>query len=48
MQRIGIEDAEDFLDLFAASAGDFLDGWFESGPFKAVFDIKDTPERAKP
>ena len=25
------------LDLFAASAGDFLDGWFESAPIKAAF-----------
>jgi phytoene dehydrogenase-like protein len=27
----------DLLALFAQSAGDFLDGWFESDPIKAVF-----------
>jgi phytoene dehydrogenase-like protein len=27
----------DLAALFAASAGDFLDGWFESDPIKAVF-----------
>jgi len=27
----------DFLDLFTASVGDFLDSWFESAPIKAVF-----------
>ncbi len=27
----------DLLDLFAKSAGDWLDGWFESEPIKALF-----------
>ena len=27
----------DVLDLFAKSAGDWLDGWFESDPIKALF-----------
>ena len=27
----------DLLALFASSAGDFLDGWFESDPIKAVY-----------
>ncbi|MFC5374066.1 phytoene desaturase family protein [Brevundimonas faecalis] len=27
----------DLLDLFAKSAGDWLDGWFESDPIKALF-----------
>ncbi len=27
----------DLLDLFAESASDFLDGWFESEPVKAAF-----------
>ena len=28
---------QEFLTLFAASAGDYLDGWFESAPIKAVY-----------
>jgi phytoene dehydrogenase-like protein len=28
---------QDLLHLFASSAGDFLDGWFESAPIKAVY-----------
>ena len=27
----------DLLDLFSKSAGDWLDGWFESAPIKALF-----------
>ncbi|MFX5839770.1 FAD-dependent oxidoreductase, partial [Acinetobacter baumannii] len=27
----------DLLDLFTKSAGDWLDGWFESDPVKALF-----------
>ena len=30
-------DSATLLDLFAKSAGDYLDGWFESDPVKAVF-----------
>ena len=33
--RIRLDLQRDLLDLFAASAGDFLDGWFESAPIKA-------------
>jgi phytoene dehydrogenase-like protein len=28
---------QELLTLFAASAGDYLDGWFESAPIKAVY-----------
>ena len=38
IRALGLDLQRDLLDLFAASAGDFLDGWFESGPFKAVFE----------
>ena len=34
---LGIEGQRDLLDLFAKSAGDWLDGWFESDPIKALF-----------
>jgi phytoene dehydrogenase-like protein len=37
IRRLGLDLQRDFLDLFTASAGDFLDGWFESAPIKAVF-----------
>ena len=37
MRRCGLDLQRDLLDLFAASAGDFLDGWFESAPIKAAF-----------
>ncbi|MGH9476075.1 MAG: phytoene desaturase family protein [Terriglobales bacterium] len=30
-------DRRELLRLFATSAGDYLDGWFESDPIKAVF-----------
>jgi phytoene dehydrogenase-like protein len=35
----GLDQAgrRDLLDLFAKSAGDWLDGWFESDPVKALF-----------
>ena len=35
--RLPMESRRDMLTLFASSAGDFLDGWFESDPIKAVF-----------
>lgn len=38
-RRLGRLDAtarQDLLSLFAGSAGDWLDGWFESDPIKAV------------
>ncbi len=37
IRSLGLDLQRDFLDLFAASAGDFLDGWFESAPVKAAF-----------
>ncbi len=37
IRALGLDLQRDFLDLFTASAGDFLDGWFESAPIKAVF-----------
>ena len=27
----------ELLDLFVKSAGDYLDGWFESAPIKAAY-----------
>ena len=35
--RLDTEGRRDLLDLFAKSAGDWLDGWFESDPIKALF-----------
>jgi phytoene dehydrogenase-like protein len=35
--RVGLEAERDLVHLFTGSAGDFLDGWFESDPIKAVF-----------
>ena len=37
LRRLGIEDQRELLDLFARSAGDYLDGWFESAPIKAAY-----------
>src|ERR1700760_4605170 len=37
MNRLNLEQQRVFLDLFAMSAGDYLDGWFESPPIKAVY-----------
>ena len=31
MNKLNLEQQRDFLDLFAMSAGDYLDGWFEIG-----------------
>jgi phytoene dehydrogenase-like protein len=36
LRRLGMEQQRDLLDLFTKSARDFLDGWFESDPIKAV------------
>lgn len=36
LRPLGLDLQRDFLDLFTASAGDFLDGWFESAPIKAA------------
>jgi len=35
--RLDLTGRRDVLDLFAKSAGDWLDGWFESDPVKALF-----------
>ncbi len=37
MSRLGVTGQRDLLALFAQSAGDWLDGWFESDPIKAAF-----------
>ena len=37
LRRLGLEGQRDVLDLFTASAGDFLDGFFESAPIKAAY-----------
>jgi len=36
IRALGLDLQRDFLDLLTASAGDFLDGWFESAPIKAA------------
>ena len=37
LNKLSITAKRDLLDLFAKSAGDWLDNWFESAPIKAVF-----------
>jgi phytoene dehydrogenase-like protein len=37
LRRLAIEDQRELVDLFARSAGDYLDGWFESAPIKAAY-----------
>jgi phytoene dehydrogenase-like protein len=37
MRRLGLPLQRDLLAFFTASAGDYLDGWFESAPIKAVY-----------
>jgi len=37
IRALGLELQRDVLDLFTASAGDFLDGWFDSAPIKAAY-----------
>jgi phytoene dehydrogenase-like protein len=37
LHRLDMAARRDALDLFAKSAGQMLDGWFESDPLKAVF-----------
>ncbi|HSN41046.1 MAG TPA: NAD(P)/FAD-dependent oxidoreductase [Burkholderiales bacterium] len=37
LRKLGMATRRDLLDLFAKSAGDLLDGWFESEPVKAAF-----------
>jgi len=36
LRPLGIEGQRDLLELFARSAGDVLDQWFESDPIKAI------------
>jgi phytoene dehydrogenase-like protein len=37
MSGLTLSARRDLLDLFTKSAGDFLDGWFESTPIKAAY-----------
>jgi phytoene dehydrogenase-like protein len=37
IRRLGLDLQRDLLALFTSSAGDYLDGWFESDPIKAVY-----------
>jgi phytoene dehydrogenase-like protein len=37
LRRLGAAERQALLDLFAKSAGDYLDAWFESDPVKALF-----------
>ncbi len=36
-RALSLPERRDLLDLFTKSAGDLLDGWFESAPIKAAF-----------
>src|SRR4030095_2160767 len=35
--KLDLATRQELLTLFAAAAGDYLDGWFESDPIKAVY-----------
>lgn len=37
LARLSMPLRRELLDLFAKSAGDYLDGWFESAPIKAAY-----------
>ena len=37
MRKLDMEERRTLLELFAKSCGDYLDGWFESEPIKAIF-----------
>jgi phytoene dehydrogenase-like protein len=37
LRKLDMNTRRDLLSLFAMSAGDYLDGWFESAPIKAVY-----------
>ncbi|HMN45374.1 MAG TPA: NAD(P)/FAD-dependent oxidoreductase [Povalibacter sp.] len=37
LKKLDLPMRQQFLTLFTASAGDYLDGWFESDPIKALF-----------
>jgi phytoene dehydrogenase-like protein len=37
LRKLGMPLRRELLTLFSTSAGDYLDGWFESAPIKALF-----------
>src|SRR2546423_11158141 len=37
LRRLDMSSRRELLALFAMSAGDYLDNWFESDPIKAVY-----------
>ncbi|MDB5747637.1 MAG: FAD-dependent oxidoreductase, partial [Massilia sp.] len=37
MRKLSVSSQRELLDLFTKSAGDYLDGWFESAPIKAAY-----------
>ncbi|MBX3518387.1 MAG: NAD(P)/FAD-dependent oxidoreductase [Xanthobacteraceae bacterium] len=37
LRKMGLSGQRALLDIFTNSAGDYLDGWFESDPIKAVY-----------
>ncbi|HEY1150531.1 MAG TPA: NAD(P)/FAD-dependent oxidoreductase [Pseudoduganella sp.] len=37
MRKLPMSTQRELLDLFTKSAGDYLDGWFESAPIKAAY-----------
>lgn len=37
MRKLPLSTQRELLDLFTKSAGDYLDGWFESAPIKAAY-----------
>jgi phytoene dehydrogenase-like protein len=37
LRALELESRRDLVDLFFKSAGDYLDGWFDSAPIKAVY-----------
>src|SRR6202011_1807522 len=37
LRKLDMTMRRELLNLFATSAGDYLDGWFESDPIKAVY-----------
>ena len=37
MRKLSLSTQRELLDLFTKSAGDYLDGWFDSAPIKAAY-----------
>ncbi|UVW27236.1 NAD(P)/FAD-dependent oxidoreductase [Massilia sp. H6] len=37
MRKLSLSNQRELFDLFTKSAGDYLDGWFESAPIKAAY-----------